>query len=269
MVKTKILIVEDEMTVTEYLKGVLTDLGYEVAGNAIRGEEAVEKAKKLIPDLVLMDVKLKGEMDGVETTEQIRKHQDIPVIYVTAYADNNLMKRAKITDPSGYVLKPFDIRELHTTIEIALQKHKTEKTLRTSHKMLESANYATGVQSLLNQYTSELKKYTSIANLGIRLIRDDGFIPFQSYEGYSPTYIRDENHQKLDENPFIENILNNHIKPDIYHLTPYGSLIRHDMDDKSIFPSEDQPFMQRISGNGKYCTLIIIPIRSGTAASRI
>jgi len=267
MVKAKILIVEDEMTVTEYVKGVLTDLKYEVAGTAVRGEEAVEKAEKLVPDLVLMDVKLKGDMDGVETAEQIRQRQDIPIIYVTAFADEKLMKRAKITDPSGYLLKPYDTRELHTAIEIALQKHKTEKTLRTSHRLLEAAHYATSVSSMLKQYTSELRKHTSITNLGIRLIREDGFIPFQSYEGYSPTYIRNENHQKLDENPLIEDLLMNRVKPDRYHLSLYGSLVRHDLNDISRFPKEDHSFVQRISDKGRYCTLIMIPIRSGKSPS--
>jgi two-component system, response regulator PdtaR len=99
------------------------------------GEDAIEKAGKLKPDLVLMDIKLKGKMDGIEAAGKIKYLYNIPVIYLTAYSDEYTVKRAKITEPSGYILKeetglirkPFEESELHTAIEITLHRHKMEK----------------------------------------------------------------------------------------------------------------------------------------------
>jgi len=129
-----ILIVEDERLVAEDIKATLEDLGYEVVGITDRGKEAIEKVGEKEPDLVIMDIVLKGDMDGVEAADKIKSKFDIPVIYLTAYADDEKLKRAKITEPHGYIVKPFRERELHSTIEMALYKHKMEEKLKQSER---------------------------------------------------------------------------------------------------------------------------------------
>jgi PAS domain S-box-containing protein len=136
IMSAKILVVEDERITAEDIKGALESVGYKVPGIISSGEEAIKKAEELQPDLVLMDIMLEGEMDGIEAAEEIKKHYDIPVIYLTAYSDKSTLERAKRTEPSGYVLKepsgfihkPFEESELHSVIEITLYRHKMEKT---------------------------------------------------------------------------------------------------------------------------------------------
>lgn len=130
----KILIVEDEGIEALDMQQRLISLGYAAPDIASSGEEAVKKAEETIPDLVLMDIMLGGEVDGVMAAEQIRSRFDIPVIYITAYADEDTVRRAKITEPYGYIIKPFQERELHITIDIALYKHKMERKLKESEK---------------------------------------------------------------------------------------------------------------------------------------
>jgi PAS domain S-box-containing protein len=133
----RLLIVEDEDLSARVLHECLQQLGYSVLGTAFSGEEAVLRVAETQPDLVLMDIKLQGEMDGVQAAEQIRARFDIPVIYLTGCSDDATLQRAKLTEPYGYVLKPFETRELHTHIEIALYKHATEKSLRQYRDQLE------------------------------------------------------------------------------------------------------------------------------------
>ncbi|MCH8011705.1 MAG: PAS domain S-box protein [Candidatus Marinimicrobia bacterium] len=134
MAKTKILIVEDERIAVKGIQYRLKRLGYGVAGVAASGKEAIQKARDTHPDLVLMDILLQGDIDGVETAEQIRAHFDIPVIYLTSYADDKTLQRAKVTEPYGYIIKPFEENELRTAIEMALYKHKIERRLRESEE---------------------------------------------------------------------------------------------------------------------------------------
>ncbi len=127
-----ILVVEDELIIAENIRNELESIGYRASAVAVSGEEAVQKAVEMQPDLVLMDIKLQGAMDGVAAAEEIRSRFDIPVVYLTGYADEKTLQRAKITDPFGYVLKPFELRELRSTIEMALYKHKMDRKLRES-----------------------------------------------------------------------------------------------------------------------------------------
>lgn len=136
MSDTNILIVEDEGIIAEDLKNRLRKLGYAIPAVASSGEEAVQKSDETRPDLVLMDIRLKGEMSGVEAADRIRNRFNIPVIYLTAYADENTLHQAKITEPFGYVLKPFDERELHIAIEMARYKHRMEQALHASEDRL-------------------------------------------------------------------------------------------------------------------------------------
>ncbi len=121
------MIVEDEWTVAEDIKISLQNLGYTISSVMSSGKEAIQKAEEDRPDLVLMDIVLQGEMDGIEAANQIRSRFNIPIVYLTAYADDKVLERAKITEPSGYIVKPFINEDLKIAIEIALYKHKAEK----------------------------------------------------------------------------------------------------------------------------------------------
>ncbi|WP_406660365.1 response regulator [Methanolobus sp. ZRKC3] len=123
----KILVVEDEGIIGLNIKKKLKSFGYTVPAIVATGEEAIKMAEITFPDLILMDVRLKGDMDGVQTAGEIRKIFDIPVIYLTAYSDDEVLERAKKTEPYGYIVKPFKANDLRSNIEIALYRHKMEK----------------------------------------------------------------------------------------------------------------------------------------------
>jgi len=129
MKKTKILVVEDERIVAEDIKRSLEALGYKVCSIVSTGEDAVKQAGRYKPDLVLMDIVLKGKMNGIKAANQITSLYHIPVVYLTAYADENTLQRAKITQPYGYIIKPFTDRELYSNIEIALYKSRMERKI--------------------------------------------------------------------------------------------------------------------------------------------
>jgi DNA-binding NtrC family response regulator len=131
-----ILIVEDEGLVARDVQNRLIAQGYSVAGWVISGEEALAEVEASSPDLVLMDIHLKGSVDGIEAAEQIREKYDVPVVFVTALADDDTLNRAKIADPFGFILKPFSERDLHSTIEIALYKHELDRSLRDQRAFL-------------------------------------------------------------------------------------------------------------------------------------
>jgi signal transduction histidine kinase/CheY-like chemotaxis protein len=130
MENARILVVEDEGIVAKDLIRRLQQLGHTVLATASSGHVAVQQAVALTPDVVLMDIHLPGEMDGIEAADQIRVRSGIPVIYVTGQAQDSTLQRAKVTEPFGYVLKPFDERELSVSIEMALYRHRMEETLR-------------------------------------------------------------------------------------------------------------------------------------------
>lgn len=130
MTSEKILVVEDERVVARDIEKRLKKLGYVVVANVASGELALQKAAELQPDLILMDIQLKGAMDGIEAAEQIRTELDIPVIYLTAYADEVTLQRTKVTEPFGYIVKPFDEKDLHVAIEIALRRRLSETAIR-------------------------------------------------------------------------------------------------------------------------------------------
>ena len=152
MAKTRILVVEDERIVAESIKVSLEDLGFVVPGVVSSGDAALRKTGELKPDLVLMDIVLQGEINGIQAADKISSRFDIPVVYLTAYADEKILERAKITEPFGYILKPFNQRELHSTIVIALYKYKMETRLRESEdrfrKLFEQSDDALFVHDL-------------------------------------------------------------------------------------------------------------------------
>jgi len=134
MKKAKILIVEDEAIIAMEIESQLQGLGYEVTSIVDTGEKAIEKAEADKPDLMLMDIRIKGEMDGIDAAEIIRNRFGIPVIFSTAYLDESRIERAKITMPFGYVLKPIQERDLKVTLEMALYVAKVDKERRSSGK---------------------------------------------------------------------------------------------------------------------------------------
>jgi len=136
MTKAHIMVVEDERIVAADIQDRLRALGYGVTALVTTGEEAEQVATETRPDLVLMDIMLKGQMDGIEAAERITSNLNIPVVFLTAHADETTLQRAKITAPFGYILKPFDERELHTTVEIALYRHATESKLKKVERWL-------------------------------------------------------------------------------------------------------------------------------------
>ncbi len=138
MIKTNILVVEDESIVSKDIQNSLKKLGYNVIGACNNGEEAVELAKEKAPDLVLMDIMLKGEMSGIDAAEIIRQQMSIPVIFLTAYADESTLAKAKVTEPYGYILKPFKEIDLHSSIEMAIYKHKKVSEIKKERDFLYS-----------------------------------------------------------------------------------------------------------------------------------
>jgi signal transduction histidine kinase len=135
----QILVVEDEGIVAKDIAGSLTRLGYNVVGIASSGEEAVTLAGLQRPDLILMDIVLRGELDGIDAAERIRRDIDVPIVYLTAYGDSRTLERAKVTVPYGYLLKPWQERELQTVIEITLHKHRLEQRLKEAYQALDTA----------------------------------------------------------------------------------------------------------------------------------
>lgn len=138
MAKPKILIVEDENIVAKDIQNSLKKLGYVVPSIVSTGEKAIEEAQDLRPDLILMDIMLKGDMTGIEAANIIKERFDIPVIFLTAYADENTLNKAKISEPYGYIIKPFKDNDLQTTIEMAMYKHDKDMSVKRERDLYHS-----------------------------------------------------------------------------------------------------------------------------------
>ncbi|MCK9209695.1 MAG: PAS domain S-box protein [Ignavibacteriaceae bacterium] len=136
MEKKNILIVEDEGIIAMDLQNRLVSLGYNVIDIVSTGKEAISIAQTKAPDLILLDIMLKGNIDGIDAAQKIRTENNIPVIFLSAYADEKTLERAKLAEPYGYILKPFEERELHSTIKVALYKHSIEKKLKENERWL-------------------------------------------------------------------------------------------------------------------------------------
>jgi PAS domain S-box-containing protein len=188
MAKATILVVEDERITAEDIRAGLEFEGYKVPVICSTGEDAVEKAGRLEPDLVLMDIKLEGAMDGIEAAAQIRKSYDVPVIYLTAYSDEKTVERAKVTEPSGFLVKgqgmlckPFDEKELHAAIEITLYRHQLERehdrissTILVRNSEAVIATNSTGEIRFINSLAETITGWSKKEALGKKL--EDVFI---------------------------------------------------------------------------------------------
>ncbi len=133
-----ILVTEDESIVRKDIERCLVNLGYNVIASADNGEDAIEMALKHKPDLALMDIMIKGDMNGIAAAEEIKRNLDIPVVFLTAYADENTLNEAKLAEPHGYILKPFKDVDIQTAIEMALHKHGKEQELKLESDFLRS-----------------------------------------------------------------------------------------------------------------------------------
>ncbi|MCI0497772.1 MAG: response regulator [Thermoplasmata archaeon] len=165
----RIIVVEDERIVAKDIVRRLQRLGYSVPGIASSGEEAIHETEMHHPDLILMDIKLKGGMDGIEAASRILEHYDIPIIYVTAYADEPTLERAKETRPFGYIIKPFEDRDIYSTIEMALYKHRMERLLRESERYLSTVLRSIGDAVIATDMDGGIKYINGVAEalLGI------------------------------------------------------------------------------------------------------
>ncbi len=138
MEKLNIFIVEDESIVAKDIQNSLIKLGYNVVGIANNGKDAIEKILELKPDLLLMDIMIKGDLTGIDVSEKIKEQINVPIIFLTAYADEGTLAKAKITEPYGYILKPFKEVDLHSTIEMAYYKHQKDSELQKERDFLYS-----------------------------------------------------------------------------------------------------------------------------------
>lgn len=129
MSKYKVLVVEDEFIVSKDIQNSLIKLGYNVIGSTATGEKAIELALANEPDVILMDIMLKGDLSGIQAAERILENKSIPIIFLTAYADESTLSKAKLVQPFGYIIKPFKDIDLHTTIEMAIFKHSKDQEL--------------------------------------------------------------------------------------------------------------------------------------------
>jgi len=188
----RILVVEDELIIAKGIEKRLKALGYSVVDTVASGEEAVARALETLPDLVLMDICLQGKMDGVTAAERIRTEADIPVVYLTAYADADTLGRAKVTEPFGYIVKPFQDFTLKSAIEMALYKHGMEVKLKCGEQWLATilrsigdaviATDMQGIVTFMNPVAEELTGWGREEALGRYLsevfrIREDGPVP--------------------------------------------------------------------------------------------
>jgi PAS domain S-box-containing protein len=153
----RILVVEDDRVVARDIAQQMSRAGHTVVGITARGEDALPLAAGTAPDLILMDVRLEGELDGIDTARLLRENFNLPVVFLTAYADEETVRRATVTEPFGYVLKPFDDMQLRTVVEMALYKHGAERRLRESEQRyavtlssIGDAVIATGRDSRIN-----------------------------------------------------------------------------------------------------------------------
>ena len=159
MGNAQIIIVEDEGIVASDLKRRLGQLGYDVKAIVSSGEEAIIQAKKCKPDLVLMDIVLKGSMDGITAANKIHALFNIPVVYLTAYADGETLKRVKISEPYGYLVKPFEERELIAAIEIALERHKNVLKLKEKEQHFRFFQPSSVHFELLRKYFPQIRHF--------------------------------------------------------------------------------------------------------------
>ncbi len=198
MATARIMIVEDEVVIALDLRSRVENLGHTVVANVVSGEAAVASAEKQHPDLVLMDIKLAGEIDGIEAAEIVRSRWHIPIVFVTAHADEQRLGRAKLTMPFGYLLKPINDRELRVTIEMALYVAEVDRArdllLRQEQltaKVLQALNQTEPQADVISEILSLIKEHTGFEAVGIRLQEGEDF-PYYETRGFPEHFVEAE-----------------------------------------------------------------------------
>lgn len=234
MSKINILVVEDESIVSKDIQNSLRKLGYNVAAAVDTGEAAILAAEQHKPELVLMDIMLKGQLTGIEAADQIRQRFDIPVIYLTAYADEGTLAKAKITEPYGYILKPFKEIDLHTTIEMALYKHGKESQVRKERDLYSSivADKNTA-DSIFVKSNSRLVKVKTADILYVEALKDYVII-FTADGKYTVHSTMKDMEKNLPAREFIRVHRSYIVRIDRIVAIDYPNLVLED--DKKIIP---------------------------------
>lgn len=178
--KAKVLVVEDEKIIAKDIESTLKRIGHESAGSVAKGEEAITAAENLNPDLILMDITLKGEMDGIEAARIINKKFNIPVVYITAHQDEDTIEKTKDTNPYGYITKPLDDRDLSTAINSAVYRRDVESKLKDAEDKY--FRLSENAPDLIFRQELGSGKYTYVNNSSIKLT---GYSPEDFYKNNS------------------------------------------------------------------------------------
>ncbi|MBD3305894.1 response regulator [candidate division KSB3 bacterium] len=191
----QIMIVEDNQIIATQLNRILTKSGYDVVAIKASGEEALQHLQHTLPQLILMDIQLIGDLTGIETARQIHDRYNLPIVYMTAYADDTILQKAKLTEPYGYLIKPIQKRELLATIQVALYTHaarqQTEKRQKCAIQVLELLNQSNSKTDTIRDILLLLKDFTGLEALGIRLKEGDDF-PYYETKGFSEEFVATE-----------------------------------------------------------------------------
>ncbi|MFO0879052.1 MAG: response regulator [Gemmataceae bacterium] len=163
MTAARILIVEDELIIAQGIERQLRLLEYDVTGLASTGEQALQLAEQTRPDLVLMDIQLGSAMDGITAADLIRQRYNLPVVFLTAHSDESTLRRARATKPFGYIVKPFEEKDLHTSIEIGLERHRTEQRVRESEEWLAATLDSIGEGVLATDQAARVRLLNPVA----------------------------------------------------------------------------------------------------------
>jgi len=198
-----ILVTEDEIIVRKDIERCLTNLGYNVVATADNGEDAIELALKHKPDLALMDIMIKGDMNGIAAAEEIKRNIDIPVVFLTAYADENTLNEAKMAEPHGYILKPFKDVDIQTAIEMALHKHSKEQELKLESDFLRSlAEHKADADVIFVKNRSRLVRVKHEDLLFVEALKDYVVVHTRQ-ESYTIHSTMKEVEQKLNPRQFV------------------------------------------------------------------
>ncbi len=225
-----ILVTEDESIVRKDIEQTLEKIGYNVVGAADNGEDAIDLAVRLRPDVILMDIMLKGDMNGIAAAEEIKRTLDVPIIFLTAYADRSTLGEAKLAEPHGYILKPFKDVDLQTSIEMAIHKFSKEQEARLENEFLRNmAEHKESAEYLFVKNRSRLMKIDHNDLLFIEALKDYVVVhtPEQSFTIHS-TMKDVEN--KLSERRFMRVHRSYIVNLDAIHSIKYSMIQVRDME---------------------------------------